>query len=246
MSVYTNACNFIEFCNTAYIFLSHSNQHLKPPAITYIRDSHSLMIPNKVHFKGALGVGFFLPNLCHMHVSLCHECQTRLTIEEECRCLYGTLLGKVTVILSFDLEETSLTCSWKSAQMLRTELLPYLYLNFKAQPPPNQTKWLDVCTCKPTEWVSLKPPSVAFLSISVVCCLLMSEEHFYILSAVVLYMWFLSTFGRWAQMQIISGSVLAWSSRKTHHAHNRRSLDTKNLLNVLIIHLFLKFLLWIL
>lgn len=66
-------------------------------------------------FFGFCFGGGFLPNLCHMHVILCYECQTRLSIEE-CRCLYGTLLGKITVILSLDLEKTSLSYSWKSAQ----------------------------------------------------------------------------------------------------------------------------------
>lgn len=112
-------------------------------------------------FFGFCFGGGFLPNLCHMHVILCYECQTRLSIEE-CRCLYGTLLGKITVILSLDLEKTSLSYSWKSAQTFRTELVPYLYPNFKARPPPKQTEWLDASW----QWVSLKPPSIAFLSIS--------------------------------------------------------------------------------
>lgn len=73
-----------------------------------------------------------------MHANQCNECQTCLT-EDLSICLWD-LLCTVIVIHSFDLEDTFLTlCSWKSAQMLRTYLIPYLYLNFKAKPPPKQT-----------------------------------------------------------------------------------------------------------
>jgi len=101
---------------------------------------------------------------------------------------WGTLLGEVTVTCSVVLEETALACSWKSAPMFRTGSLPCLYPNLEGSASSRASR-VTGCVCSQARGVTYSETSIGCFAkhISAICCLFMSEEHFYILTAAGLY-----------------------------------------------------------